>query len=384
MRSKFGTKNSLLITASIVLLVGIAVAVVFTSDSEPEENVVNVSDIKASDGITEQAIKKIPKEPGSVNAPSLEDEFLTQSLQEELDWVAQAYEQQSRYPANSRPVIDQDLARSPEPFEEAEVEMRLPDEDSGELSPVTLSASVDKMRYFMGDTISLRLLVSGMEPNQSLSASANIKEIAGGDLLPVNADLLGADGGQGLYLATVETNTLNLRPEPKELLARFMVQIDEKDYVTTVPFFLSSSSAQLENVALSQPDGAYLTIPLEFSVYQSGYYFVSAYLDDAASSKALLQLQTEGLMQTGNDQLLLKAHHQALKDAGSQGPYQLRVVRSYRGAEPGEDNDVPTGISQAAYSVPAVAFESYEDTPYSDPAVEERLQALRSLSGDNK
>jgi len=87
-------------------------------------------------------------------------------------------------------------------------------------------------------------------------------------------------------------------------------------------------------------------------------------------------------MSQGNDRLILKAHHQALKDAGSPGPYVLRVARSYRGGRPGEGNDVPTAISQSAYAIPAFAFENYDDIPYSDPEVQERLEALRSLTGD--
>ncbi|MFT6044542.1 MAG: hypothetical protein ACI9WC_000239 [Arenicella sp.] len=108
------------------------------------------------------------------------------------------------------------------------------------------------------------------------------------------------------------------------------MQVEEKNFVTTVPFFFSPSSANLENVALSRPAGPYLEIPLEYSVFQSGYYFVRAYLDDAASGKPLLLLQTEGRMTQGNSRLLLQAHHQALKDAGSPGPYRLRI-RSFRG-----------------------------------------------------
>ena len=86
-------------------------------------------------------------------------------------------------------------------------------------------------------------------------------------------------------------------------------------------------------------------------------------------------------MRQGNDQLVLKAHQQALKDAGSPGPYRLRVMKSFRGAEPGEGNDVPTAISQSAYAIPAYAFENYDDIPFSDPAVKERLDELKSLTG---
>jgi len=305
------------------------------------------------------------------------DEFVTQKLQEEFDWIAKSYEQQSRYPITSQVVVDVDLARSPEPFQEAEVEMQLPGED-GELSPIRLVASVDKMQYFLGDSITLRLGVEGTEDNESISANVNIKRLGGADLMPSSLSLV-EGSSENFYQALVETNALNLGTESQELLAKFSVQIEGEKMVTTVPFFFSASSARLENVGMSQQNGQYLTIPLEYYVTQAGYYFASAYLDDMASGRPLLLLQTEGRMKQGNSVMVLKAHHQALKDAGSPGPYRLRVTKSFRGAEAGQGNDVPTAISQPAYEIPAYPFEHYDDTPHSDPEVEERLEELHGL-----
>lgn len=383
MRSKASLKRKLLVMGTLVVLVAglLAYLKYDRSDSTLTKTHAQLSDNAEQTNQFSSEQKSKTRINSNTDVVSEEDEFLSQQLKEELGWVAQAYEQQAKYPLTSRLVQDASLARSPKPFEEAKVDLQLPDED-GNLSPINLSASVDKIQYFMGETIAVRLLISGTEGNESISANANLKKLGAADLLPANVALSDFDGNQSAFQTTINTSILNLPPSSHELVAKIMVQIDEKDYVTTVPFIFSQASAQLENVALSQPEGAFLNIPLEYSVFEAGYYFVSAYLDDAASGRPLLELQTEGLMNQGNQRLVLRAHHQALKDAGSQGPYFLRVMRSYRGGKPGEGNDVPTAISQRAYAIPAFAFENYDDIPYSDPEVEERLEALRSLSGD--
>ena len=311
-----------------------------------------------------------------------EDEFITEDLSEKLSEVATAYEEQARYPVNSRLVTDQDLARSPEPFEESKIGGDMLDEDGG-LSPIGLSAAVDKMQYFVGDVITLQLLVSGTDENASVSASANILAPASGLLYPSNIELSTYGNNANEYRTTFNTAAFSLANPSNELLAKIEVKIDDESFVTTVPFLFSSASARLENVSQSRPEGASLVIPLEYSVFESGYYFAHAYLDDATTGQTLLSLQAEGRMQQGNDRLVLKAHQQALKDAGSEGPYQLRVIKSFRGAEPGQGEDVSTAISQRSYSLPAMAFENYDDTQHSDPEVEEILEELQDLSNGN-
>lgn len=310
-----------------------------------------------------------------------QEEFIIENLSEQLSLVADAYEQQLRYSVNSKPVTDQDLARSPEPFKEAKIEGKMIGED-GKPSPIGLSVAVDKMQYFSGDVITLQLLVSGADENASVSANVNIRGPNSVFLMPSSTELSGFGNTKNELRATFNTSDFSLAERSNELLAKVEVQIDDKTFVTTVPFFFSSSSARLENVSQIRAEGASLQIPLEYSVFETGYYFVHAYLDDVTTGQALLSLQAEGAMQQGNDRLVLKAHQQALKDAGSEGPYQLRVTKSFRGAEPGQGIDVPTGISQRTYFIPAVSFDSYDDTQHSDPQAQEILEELNDLGSN--
>ncbi len=379
MQLKEGFKKALIVVSALALIsLGLFIFTDFFSSHSEASPTAETQEISKE---LPDSIKEVSRFKKAAEAPQTEEEFITQNLKQELDWVANVYEQQSKYPLTSRVIQDESLARTPEPFEEARVDMRLPDEN-GDLSPIGLSASVDKIRYFMGDPIIIQLLITGTEGNESISVNANLKKLGNANLLPADVALTSFDGNQTAFQTIVNTNTLRLAPSSHELVAMIKVKIDEKDYVTTVPFIFSQASARLDNVAISTQAGAYLNIPIEYSVFQSGYYFVTAFLDDAASGRPLLALQTEGPMSQGNDRLVLKAHHQALKDAGSPGPYVLRVARSYRGGRPGEGNDVPTAISQSAYAIPAFAFENYDDIPYSDPEVQERLEALRSLTGE--
>ena len=370
-----------MVAVGVVAIVALLFFSGFFSNDETNHDLGN-SSIVQSKPVSEKKRPTKPSAGTSQTDPEIteETEFLSQKLNEELEWIAQVYEAQAKYPVTSLPVQDPALARSPQPFEQTKVDMRLPDEN-GNLMPISLSAAVDRMQYFTGDTIIVQLTLSGLEGNESVSVETNIKHMGRIDLLPSDLSMTEFGDTNNVYQAKIDTNTRDLPPASHELLAKISVEVDEKSYVTTVPFFLSKASAVLDNVALSRQEGAFLHIPLEYSVTEAGYYFVSAFLDDAATGQPLLALQAEGRMRQGNDQLVLKAHQQALKDAGSPGPYRLRVMKSFRGAEPGEGNDVPTAISQSAYAIPAYAFENYDDIPFSDPAVKERLDELKSLTG---
>lgn len=334
----------------------------------------DVSRLDPSQENQEPELKREKTQEDNSNAP----EFLTEELRAELDWVADAYAEQSKYPPYSRVISDPELAKAPEPFEEALVEFPTLDED-GQPLPLRLAASVDKIRYLKGEVIIAQLTASGLPENAQFFASSNIRSADGNLLLPVDIPMTAHTQSSFEFRAQIPTNAFSLQNGSHELLLRISIKIDEQSMVTTVPFFFSSASAQLDNVALSVQHQDFLNIPLEYTVFETGYYFVQAFLDDADSGRPLLALQAEGQLNEGNARLILKAHHQALKDAGSEGPYILRIARSFRGARPGEGNDVPTAISKPAYEIPAFAFAGYADIPYSDPEVEERLEALRSL-----
>jgi len=168
-----------------------------------------------------------------------------------------------------------------------------------------------------------------------------------------------------------------------EMLVRFTVDINDQNLAATVPFKYATASARLDSIPYSRVEGEFLDIPLQFTVFESGYYFVDAILDDANSSRPLVQLQAEGRMSSGNDVLILKAHQQALKDAGSQGPYNVRVRSAFRGANSNEIADTPVSLPITPFGIPGVPFSEYDDVQYSDSEVQQRIEFLRGLGNRN-
>ncbi len=310
-----------------------------------------------------------------------EDNFIENTIASSIQEVALAFKAQSRYPHYSIPVVDQALAASPKAFEATKVSMPTFD-DAGEALPFTISAATDKLEYARGETITVQVTIDGADDSTFIDATALIKPTQDASASSIRKTLAPNNNVQHSLQTSINSGDVRIKGDAQEFLAVIELNINGSEHITSVPFVISRVSAELLQVGKVEQIDDFLAITLDYRVDQSGYYFVTAYLDDAQSNKALLSLQAEGKMREGNDELVLKAHHQALKDAGSQGPYQLRIMRSFRGAKPGESNDVPTAISQQQYDIPDFAFDGYADLPYSDLMVERRIKALMSLGSD--
>ena len=322
------------------------------------------------------------KEADEAHIKQAKVEFVTEELAQQLKTVAIAYKQQAKYPNFSTPVLHPELAKTPEPFAESRVSMPTFD-DQGNVTDITIAASVDKLSYLVGEPITFQVLIEGAVHDIAVFAEIDVKNPDTNDYVAQNINLMPAnqsdESDQSELLVSINSDSLALKKSSQELLAVVNIDINGKQHVSTVPFILSQSSARLVGIKDTQQQDDFLEIALDYDVEQAGYYFVTAYLDDAGTGKPLVALQSEGKMSKGSSQLTLKAHHQALKDAGSEGPYELRVVQSYRGAAPGEGDDVYAAISESSFPIPDFSFEGYTDTPYSDPIVNARINALLEL-----
>ena len=317
-----------------------------------------------------------PPKPTAENTKAI-DEVLGANLSEQFIAVADAYELTARYPANSQVVQDAELVAVKEPFEESEVNLKFPDGKGGEL-PLSLAAATEKFQYFDGEKINARLIVYGAQENDSINVSAVVLSPSAGEISP-RKTLDSSATSNTQFQAEFDSQVFPENRTSSEMLIRFSVDVNDQSLVATVPFKYGKASARLDSVPYSRAEAEYLLIALQFSVFDSGYYFVDAILDDAQTSRPLIQLQTEGRMKAGNDVMLLRAHQQALKDAGSQGPYSLRVRTVFRGAEPNEIADSPVSVPLSGFVLPAVNFAEYENTQYTDEEVQQRIEFLRGL-----
>ncbi len=301
-----------------------------------------------------------------------EDEAIKAQVQQ----IADAYEENARFPITSQPIRNPEDVRDFEPFEEAEVNLPFPDEDD-EGEAIRLAAATNKFQYFRGDVIEARVRI--------LNASAD-------DFQSVTGVLSGARGDLpnpiSFDLSTSEANTFYGRfdtqlaaPEllSDEMLLKLSVTVGSRDLFTTVALRYSNPSAQIIGLGLSQPQGAELVIPVQLNVFEPGYYFLTAVLDDANSGQALLQLQNEARLESGNAILNLKAHITALRESGSQGPYVLRQINLVRGAESGEATDRPGSSIQPQYPLPGFDFSAYSNEEFIDLEAQERLEFLRQI-----
>ena len=318
--------------------------------------------------------------PAPVDDPAPRDEL---GLHEELADVADAYEANSRYPVTSIPVVGERYAEPVPPFERAEVESIYPRDRDDLDDPLRIAASVEKMEYFANETIVARVIVAGggVESPRQIEATGSIADVEYGEDTGLTAEF--ESSGDGLeFRASFDTSTIDPARMPREAVLRVVVTVDrDRPWVQTVPFYFAAEpSAHLEGVGSVEQRGAFLRIPLEFSVEEAGYYYVDSFLDDAATQRPMVRLRTEGRLSEGSDELTLEAHLHALRDAGSPGPYNLRVVRAYC-VVPGRSASTPATVSQpSGYPIEGVPFSRYEDTPYVDAYAEQRVEFLRDVA----
>ena len=310
----------------------------------------------------------------------LEDPYQNEAIQAQLLQVADLYAETAKYPHTSQPIRDPELAKEHEPFAETEVDTPFPLDDLDE--PVRLLAAVDRYQYFFGDTITTRLQVQGAPADTFVSATATVSG-AQGDT-PLTVSLNPQDQTLTAFSGSVDTKVAPAGLLSTEMIMKVKVDVGDETLLTTVPFRYSQASAQLLGVQYARPEAENLVIALQYSVYQSGYYFVSAILEDAASGRPLLQLQGESRLNQGNAVLILRAHSSALRAMGSEGPYLLRSIKTHRGSETGESYDVPASSLQAQYGIAGYPFDQYDDTPHHDEDAQDRIDFLENLGGNNQ
>jgi hypothetical protein len=243
------------------------------------------------------------------------------------------------------------------------------------------------MEYFAGEPINARAIISGgsIDKYSRIEAFGSIISVNNGKDIGLSVNFERASHNE--FRSVIDTRAAAAGQIPREALLLLTVKLEDgRELAQTVPFFYNGSpSARVENIANSHQEGAFLLIPLQYNVFETGYYFVDTILDDAQTGQPLVQLQAEGKMQLGNGVLTLKAHVHALMDAGSAGPYRLRVINTFRAGTFKETRDVAATVSQPfGYDVQGVPFSQYDNTPYVDPEVQERIDFLEQLGSDDE
>ena len=290
--------------------------------------------------------------------------------------VAQAYSETAKYPHFSQPITNPDQVAVPEPFEFTEVDTPFP-VDSQE-QPLRLSLATDKSQYFLGDVIIARLILRNAPENADVEVSAILASLTSGDT-SVEVEFSLVEGSVNEYRANIDPSVVAAEEIGAELLLKVGVKVNDDWLASTIGIRYDSAAARLTNISYARVQGEYLDIQLQYSVQVNGYFFTNAVLQDAVSGKPLLRLQAEGAMTESNNFMTMRAHIQALKASGSEGPYLLTNIAGYRGAEKGESLDTPISSAQQNYQIQGYRFDLYDDVEFEDDLAKERIEFLTKL-----
>jgi hypothetical protein len=362
-----------------ILLLGVAGLIYgFVSSDDELDFAVNakpsIVTAPISDGASLAPIKPAIK-VGAVSTEEIniyEDEQIKAQFME----VAQAYSETAKYPHFSQPITNPDQVAVPKPFEFTEVDTPFPVDSQDQ--PLRLSLATDKGQYFLGDIIVARLIVRNAPDNADVEVSAILASLTFGDIdVEVKFDLV--EGSTNEYRANIDLSVVPAEEIGAELLLKVSVDINEEELATTIGIRYDSAAARLTNISYVRVQGEYLDIQLQYSVQTNGYFFTNAVLQDAISGKPLLRLQAEGAMTESNNFMTMRAHVQALKAAGSEGPYLLTNITGYRGAERGESLDTPISSAQQNYQIQGYRFDLYDDVEFEDELAKERIEFLTKL-----
>ena len=284
------------------------------------------------------------------------------------------YEELSKYPPQSQPILSEQHVHSfmntgapqashPFPFDDLE-------------TPIQLSIELDQFNYFFGDAIQAKLSVGNVPEQASLSARAVLTDLAG----EVLAESASMEIKELSAKVVFDTKSYAAENWPLEMNLGAHVDVNGYHMFISAPFRINTETAELDSVGYSEPVAENLIIPVNLNVKLSGYYFVAGILYSQSSDKPLIHLEAEGPLPEGLGSLQLKAHIQALKKGGDEGPYYLDKIRIERWSDEQIPRDVAGKVPQADYTVEGYSFNDYQDVPYLDPLAEERKRLLQGLS----
>lgn len=372
-------KRTVLITFGVVAIIGTLLWWFFSDNATHQEQQPSVKPVIV------EPIKESKKNIVNAVVEETEEEefnpYESEVFKAQLQQIADLYEETSKYPIGSQPILNPESVKDPEPFEFTEVDLPFP-EDDGDDNPIRLAAATDTFQYFHGDPIQVRVQISGAPADTFVGVTGLLSGAKGDVPLPLNFQATTALLTE--FTALIDTSLAPVHLMTTEMLVKLNAKVGDRDLFTTVSFRYDVPSAQVIGVMPANVDGPNLVIPLQVSVGQSGYYFVRGVLEDSVSRRPLIELQNEGPLIAGNGVINLNAHISALKRQTSEGPYILRSVRLHRGAEQGETFDAPGSSFKKEFQIQGFPFSSYENEDFEDDLAQERLAFLRQMGAVNE
>jgi hypothetical protein len=292
--------------------------------------------------------------------------------------VIQSYDEISKYPPYSQPILSEEHINAFVNASKPDSSLPFPFPDLPQA--IQLSISLEEYNYFYGDTIRAQIKVNDIPENASVSVRTKVMSLEG-EVLAEGVPEIVSESAMAVQIeSSFDTLTYNTDAWPLEMNAAATVEVDGRLMFISAPFRINKQTAMVSGLGFSEPKKENLEIPVNLEVSLPGYYYVAGILYGGESGKPLVHLEAEGPLADGSDTLTLKAHIQALKKGGDEGPYELRNVRVERWSDEILPLDVAGKVSNDTLLVEGYQFEDFDDQPYIDPLHKERMQIMQGLS----
>lgn len=288
-----------------------------------------------------------------------------------LHEISLIYAEEIKYPDYSMPIRPGELEFKYLP--DAPVANVLPAVINDPKSP-QLSVLPNKFRYFPGDELIASAQIIGLDQDEPSTVTAR---------LMLNNELLATatvmPDGEAVHSYFLEFGHIQLDDiDWKENITIFTdFMFSGHTYTKTMTMEYLETVAGLEDVAPSEVKDEYLQIPVYVSTEKPGFHQIQANLYDAKTNTPLIHLRAEEELSSQSGTLTLQAHIVALKEAGSEGPYELRdIVLKRMPSDPEFITEYGT-VHQDSFSVDGFGFDDYLDKPYVNEKAQRIAQELR-------
>jgi hypothetical protein len=306
--------------------------------------------------------------------PSPDDVQFSEQITEQVEDALMQFDEISQYPPTSQPILSEAHVNSFMNSSLPQASLPFPFDDL--VTPIQVSIELDQNNYFFGDQIKAKVDISDIPEGSSVSTRSVLISIDGVTL----AESGYQETKENSTFIIFDTQAYTTDSWPIEMNVGAYIDVNEHSIFITAPFKINDESASLDSVGFSEPVAENLVIPVNLNVKLPGYYYLAGVLYSAKSQQPLIHLETEGPLAEGFGSLNLKAHIQALKKGGDEGPYYLDKIRIERWSDEVIPRDIAGKVDQSEYLVDGYAFKDYEDKTYLDPLAEERKRLLQGLS----
>lgn len=334
-----------------------------SSESTTEE-----TKILKTSNVAEASLQQLPGVEKSEEGFDFDD-----SMKLKLKKVSEAYEQQAKFPSFSTPINPEELESKYLP--DIPVSNDLPANLRDPNSP-TLSIETNQLRYFYGDHLTARVEISGLSEDENSAVSARLMN--NGELI-ARATVIRTEEGAHTYQLDFSELRFDDVEWKQELTVDTEFQFLGNSYQRGASIEYLTTIARVEEVAPSEVQDDYLYIPVYVSTDKPGYHRLRANLYEAESGDPLVHLRAEETIDGSSGTLILKAHISALKEAGSEGPYELKDISLQRLPSKPDYITEFGRVDQSAFSVDGFSFSEYRDKPYLNEKAQRIANELRRL-----